>query len=305
MSSTVLTPTRFAQTSVNISEQWPAAMLRTSSELVEVDKSLIFREIFSRFPDKNIKIDSNLRVNIESPSAASAFATYCTSSFWSENVRNSRGLMCYNVKINEVVVPIYSLRGEANAKLDKGMYSVDDVIQSSTMYLNNIVDDFYDHTKTWAMTPLARICITDSNIIALAEELNLEPNDIVKTINVGSARKSFQLYQTTKWCSLECTIACIMRTSFAANASQATKAIATRSIAKCVNRSGTGGVNTKKVTTILSFLSGQSSGMDVEVDSIMETARKMALNRTPKIAKTAETVTSFEKTAGVQSQKKK
>ncbi|QHA33855.1 nucleocapsid protein [Guagua virus] len=301
MQSAILKPEAFKVQDVPIVDQWPAAMLQTASELVEVNKGLTYVRFMSQL-DGDVKIeniDKAMKIgNVEKPSDALALATYCTSSLWSQNIRGSRGLTAFNLKIGGKSIPVYSLKGEQNVKLDDGMFSVDDAIHSSTIYLNKIVDDFYAKKEnTWAMTPLARICITDSNIKELADELDVRQNEVVKSLNICCSRKAYQLYGITKYCSLEMTIAAIMRTSFSANASPTTKSIASKTISKCVNKSGVNGVDTKKVSTILSYMVGSNSGMNMEVDSVMDLARKMAKDRSSSLAKTGLTTTAFKQSS--------
>ncbi|AKN56892.1 nucleocapsid [Ferak virus] len=301
-SSTVLKPDSFRQITVPIEDSWPAAMLRTSAELVVVDKADIYVKLMSQL-DENVSmstIDNTMTlINTRKPTAAMAFATYCTSTLWAENVRNSRGLAAFNLKVADTSIPIYSMKGENNTRLDKNMFSVDDAIHCSTLYMNKIVDDFYlKMDKTWAMTPLARICMTDSNIKALSDEMNVDESVVVKTLNVSCCRKAYQLYGVTKYCSLEAVVAGIMRTSFAPNASATTKSIAAKNISKCANKAGVGGIDTKKVSTILSYMVGSNSGMNMEVDNLMEMAKRMAKERSANLATSSSAQSAFSAITG-------
>ncbi|QMP82172.1 nucleocapsid protein [Hemipteran phasma-related virus OKIAV247] len=288
----------FREVNVNIEQAWPAAMLKAAGETAVSDKAAVYELIFKKFDDSADarRMDKSLKVRIDQPTSAMAFATYCTSSLWSQNVRDSRGLNVFNIKLGEVTIPIYSTKGEANMnyQLPENVITVDDAIHCSTIYLNRIVEDYYLKKEgTWAMTPLARICMTDNNIVALADEMNLEPATIVKTLNISACRKAHQLYQLTEYCSLEMAVACIMRTSFSKNASPTTRSIATKNVSKCVNKAGVGGINTNKVATMLSYMVS-NSGLELDTDSLMDMAKRLATNRVPIMAKSGRTTTGFK-----------
>lgn len=93
-------------------------MLKTAAGAVAVDKGKIFEQIFSNFEHVNIAdIDKDIKIqDVNRPTKAMAFATYCTSSLWSANVKTSRGLAGFNLKMGDVTIPVYSLKGEQNAK---------------------------------------------------------------------------------------------------------------------------------------------------------------------------------------------
>ena len=216
--SNILVPASFTMRDVAVKLQWPAAMIQATAENTQEEKRGMYKSMMSTLDetatDKNI--DEVMSVADDNkPTKAMAFATYCTSQLWTDNIQGAKGIMAHQLNVGDsaedlTTGKIYSLKYENTRVLQKSLFTVDDAIHGSTMYMNNIVEDFYDKNKTWAMTPLARICITDSNLKALAESANRPIADLVKALNISSCRKAHQLHQVISFCDLEMVAASII-----------------------------------------------------------------------------------------------
>lgn len=205
-----------------------------------------------------------------------AFCTYMTSKFWVDNIKNRRSTaQRIDIKILEKTIKIYSVSGVTIKSLPTDGYLADGAIHASILGLNSAVDSFYKHNNKFAFTPLGRVAISDNQIGELAEVMNeFAPMDTrtasagktaaVRAVNVCTARKSWQMANSSADYIPELAIACLLRSMASENVKPATKEIGQKQIKKIVNAAGSN-INITQIISMMRCLTGVgATGIETE-----------------------------------------
>ncbi|API65465.1 nucleocapsid protein [Sanxia Water Strider Virus 2] len=249
---------------VVIPDKWADKLASESEVTYSTNKLEVYQVIFKKLMTRVPVIGSDMEVDLDTPPAAYAFATYVTSDFYRDQVSKSTGEVKYLLKVGQQEIPVYSTRKSAQ-KLDDGLISVDDATLASIMLQNTVVKQFKEKKSAWAMTPLSRISMTNEGIEALADEMKVSDTTIVKMLNMSTARKSYQCSDIIgSGYSSDFAVASILRSNFLNDRNKVTmlqKQISDKNIARCVRAAP---IDKDRVAMILSCMSGISNDVDKE-----------------------------------------
>lgn len=271
----------FSTQVVTVSLDWPKGMLPdTGVEVMSLSRatSLLLGSFSDTIPQgDDHQFDA---------SEKDAVASHIASKFWIDTVKTTNTIHEFNIKLGDKTTKIYSLRGATSATLRnidlKDKLLVDRAIHAAINYMNeSIVDRFARHANV--MTPLARVAITDDALLEMSDITGCSVANIVKRFNVATARKVQQL-ATVNYYVPELAMACLIRSSFSQVASQTTKTIGLKQMAKIANTAGIGGIDQSRVSAYLGFLSSNET-MKANVEDLIADAKKMKTLARDPIAK--------------------
>lgn len=262
----------FSQQNLTVSLDWPKGMLPdTGVEVMSLTRAT--QLLLGPFSDHRSEDDP---VAAYAASEKDAIASHVASKFWIDTVKKTNTLHDFTLTLGNKTTHIYSLRGATSTVLKSidtsSKLLVDRAIHAAINYLNeSVVDRFKDEVNI--MTPLARVAITDDMIQSMAEDTDRSPSTIVKCFNIATARKVQQLSSHPNYIP-ELAMACLIRSSFTQAASQSTKTIGLKQMAKIANTAGVGGIDQSAIALYLSYLSSSETAK-TNIEELLNEAKKM------------------------------